>query len=247
MKTKVLFAVLMLFAAFAVGQNKTVFAPDHIGEVKVTPPEFTGLKITNTENDLSLINSYLQKNVNIPENATMYIQQGTEVVQFTITADGNVEDFKIINSVSRIVDEEIIRVLQTTDGMWKPGYNNNQPTAMTKEVSMMFCREKQEKPVTEIFTKLATTSFAKGNKALFEKHNVQKAMRCFSDGITYLPYDKSLLLMRGICRFEIGDKDGAMEDWNRLNALGDNIDMSEFAGNLQGMKGYGELMAVLKK
>ena len=53
--------------------------------------------------------------------------------------------------------------------------------------------------------------------------------------------------MRGICRYEVGDKVGALEDWNRLNTLGDNIDMSEYAGNLQGMKGYEELMAVLKK
>lgn len=247
MKTKVLFAVFMLFAATAIGQNKTLLAPDHIGEVKVTPPEFAGLKVTNTVSDLSLINSYLLENVYFPENAANYSPQGTEVVLFTVTADGNVQDFKIINSISREIDEEIIRVLQTTNGMWKPGYNNNQPVAMPQEVSMMFCREEQEKSVTEIFTEYATVSFGKGTKALFEKHNVNKALRCFSDGITYLPYDKSLLLMRGICRYEIGDKDGAMEDWNRLNALGDNIDMSNYAELIQGMTGYDELMAVLKK
>lgn len=52
MKTKVFFAVLMLIAVTAIGQNKTVFAPDHIGEVKVTPPEFTGLKVVNKVSDM---------------------------------------------------------------------------------------------------------------------------------------------------------------------------------------------------
>jgi hypothetical protein len=169
------------------------------------------------------------------------------VVQFTVTPEGKVRDFKIINSVSRDIDAEMIRVLQTTDGMWKPGYNNNEPIAMTREVSMMFYQEKPEKPVTEIFTELATASYAKGNNALFEKHNARKALRCFDDGMTYLPYDKSLLLMRGICRYEIGDREGAIEDWNRMSNLGCEINMSDYAEIIQGMKGYDELMAIIGK
>ncbi len=247
MKTKVLFSVLMLLAAFAVAQNKTVFAPDHIGEVKVTPPEFTGSMVTNTINELSLISNYLLENVISPESGTNVSPMGTEVVLFTVTPEGKVEDFKILNSVSRDIDEEMIRVLKTTDGMWKPGYNNNQPIAMPKEVSMMFYPEEQKKPVVEIFTEFATASFGKGSKALFEKHNVHKALRCFDDGMNYLPYDKSLLLMRGICRYEIGDREGAMEDWNRMSNLGCDIDMSKYAELLQGMKGYNELMAVINK
>ncbi|TNF41229.1 MAG: hypothetical protein EP310_07640 [Bacteroidetes bacterium] len=248
MKTKVLFAVFMLFAVTAISQNKTVFAPDHIGEVKVTPPEFAGLKVTKAVNEMSLIDSYLLENVVIPENLTNYNPQGTAVVQFTVTPDGNLEDFKIINSVSWAIDREMIRVLKTTDGMWKPGSNNNQPVAMTKEVSMIFCMNNdQSTPACELFTDYATVSFSKGNKALLEKHNVNKALRCYSEGIRYLPNDKSLLLMRGICRYEVGDRQGAMEDWNRMASMGGTIDMSEYTTQIEGMKGYNELMAIIGK
>jgi tetratricopeptide (TPR) repeat protein len=142
----------------------------------------------------------------------------------------------------------MIRVLETTNGMWKPGYNNNQAVDMTKEVSMVFFIDDQSsKTSDELFTSWATTSYKKGSTALYEKHNVDKALRCFNDGINYLPNDKCLLLLRGICRFEKGDSEGAMEDWNRMNEQGGNIDMSEYADLLKDMKGYDQLMATLKK
>lgn len=53
--------------------------------------------------------------------------------------------------------------------------------------------------------------------------------------------------MRGICRFETGDTEGAKEDWNRMSNLGCEIDMSNYAELIQGMKGYDELMAIIGK
>lgn len=247
MKTKVTIAIFMLMAFIAQGQNETLISPDHIDEVKVTPPEFAGISLANSANDLSLINSYLLNNLIYPEKSADYFLQGTEVVQFTVTTEGKVTDFKIINSVSKDIDQEMIRVLQNTNGMWKPGYNNNKPVDMLKEVSMLFYLNDQNKPVAEMFRERATGSFNKGSNALFEKHNVNKALRCFNEGIIYLPYDKSLLLMRGICRYEVGDKKGALEDWNRMSSLGETIDMKEYAEQIKETKGYDELMAILKK
>lgn len=247
MKTKVLFTIFVMWGFVAFGQQETLISPAQIGEIKVTPPEFTGIIVAKTTTDLSLISSYLMGNVSYPDNDAEHGSQGTEVVQFTVTADGNVKDFKVINSVSWEIDQEIIRALKTTDGMWKPGYNNNQKVDMTKEVSLMFCIRKMEKPVREIFTDRATLSYNKGSKALFEKGNVHKALKCFDDGINYLPYDKGLLMLRGICRYELGNKEGAIEDWNRMSSLGSDIDMSDYAELLQSMKGYEDLMAFVKK
>ena len=118
---------------------------------------------------------------------------------------------------------------------------------MTKEVSLVFCLSNMKKPIDELFTNWATVSYKKGSKALFEKHNVHKALKCFDVGINYLPYDKSLLMLRGICRYELGNKEGAIEDWNRMSSLGSDIDMSDYAELLQSMKGYEDLMAFVKK
>ncbi len=244
MKTISIFATIMLSAILALGQQ-------HIPEIKVTPPQFAGIENasriqSNSQN--ALIDNYLSKYVNYPEIAMFSGFEGTEVVQFTVTTEGNVTDFKIINSVCREIDNEVIWTLKQTDGMWLPGYNNGEPVDMTKEVSVSFCLDKvSSKSVNQIFSEKAKHYFANANKTLYEKHNPKKAIKFYSSGLNYLPYDQSLLLMRGICRYELGDKEGATEDWTRMTSLGVDIDMSEYMTQIEGMKGYEELMAIIKK
>jgi tetratricopeptide (TPR) repeat protein len=245
MKKNLFFALIMLVAGFAVGQQQ------NIPEVKVTPPQFAGienaLKVqSNSQN--ALIDDYLAKNVNFPEWAESWGFEGTEVVQFTVTTEGNVTDFKIINSVCREIDNEVIWALTQTNGMWLPGYNNGKPVDMTKEVSVAFCLDKvPTKSVHHIFSEKATRYYASANKTLFEKHNPKKAMKLYTSGLNYLPYDHSLLLMRGVCRYELGDKEGAIQDWTRMTSLGGEIDMSEYMAQIEGMKGYDELVNFLNK
>lgn len=244
MKKNVIFALIMLAAGFAFGQKQNVT------EIEVTAPMFTGI-----ENGLKVealqgnsLRNYLVENISYPEKAGKFLNEGTEVVQFTVTAAGNVIDFKIINSVCPVIDDEIIRALKNTDGKWLPGYNNGKPVNMTKEVSLAFILENESgRTIQEIFTEKAGHSFGVGTKNLFEKHNTRKAMKSFSAGLNYLPYDKSLLLLRGVCRYELGDTEGAKEDWNRMASLGGTIDMSEYSGQIAGLKGYNELITIIKK
>lgn len=244
MKKNLFFALIMLTAGFAFGQKQNVT------EVEVTAPQFTGIE--NVLNVQALpgysLRNYLMENISYPEKATKCFIEGTEVVQFTVTAGGNVTDFKIINSVCPDIDNEIIVALKNTNGQWLPGYNNGKPVDMTKEVSLAFILNNESGKTThEIFTKKAENSFGAGNKNLFEKQNPKKAMKNFSAGLNYLPYDKSLLLMRGICRYEIGDTEGAKQDWNRMTSLGGAIEMGEYTDQIAGLKGYDELMDILKK
>jgi TonB family protein len=249
MKTISIFATIMLIAIFAFGQDQIPGVK--VPEVKVTPPQFAGIenafKIQSSSQN-ALINNYLSKHVNFPEKAELRRMEGTEVVQFTVTTEGNVTDFIIINSICKEIDYEVIQALQQTKGMWIPGFNNNEPVEMTKEVSMVFYLDDgTSKPTHEIFSEKATEYFNTGNINLFEKHNVKKAMKSYAMGVNYLPYDKSLLLWRGMCRYELGDKEGAREDWSRIITLGGDIDMSEYMTQIEGMKGYTDMMAILKK
>jgi hypothetical protein len=87
-----------------------------------------------------------------------------------------------------------------------------------------------------------------GSKNLFEKKNPKKALRNYSMGIKYLPYDKGLLLLRGICRFEINDKEGAHKDWERLKSLGGfDIESINLTDNLKELKSYNVLADFLKE
>lgn len=248
MKTKLFFAGCLLIATIASGQNETVISSKNTGEITVTPPSFNETKISMEADNNSLLNQYLTKNIQYPAQAKNCSYQGTEVVQFTVTADGKVTDFKVINSVCPIIDDEVVSVLKSTSGMWKPGSNNGTPVAMTKEVSFAFCiRELTDKSQSEIFKERAVNAFKKGTVAIYEEGNPKKALKFYNQGINYLPYDKSLLLMRGLCKYELGNQKGAMEDWNRMASLGETIDMNEFSGLIENMKGYNEAMAVINK
>ena len=247
MKTITFFFSCMIFTIIALGQEPEA----NVKEVKVTAPKFAGIEnaveILNAS-ESETINGYLSKNFNYNDNRDVK-PEGTEVVQFTVTPSGELTDFVIINSVSRDIDKEMIRVLQTTGGMWIPGYNNKVPAAMTKEVSMAFYGgNNASKSVTEIFTEKATHYFMDGSKILFEKQNPKKAMKYYRWGLNYLPYDKNLLIMRGICRFETGDKDGAHQDWTRVKEMGGfDLEDSYLTENLKGLKSYEELTTIFKE
>jgi tetratricopeptide (TPR) repeat protein len=224
----------------------------NVKEVKVTAPQFAGIEnaveILNARESATIID-YLAKNIQYPEKDAKCFNQGTEVIQFTVTTEGELTDFVIINSVSREIDQEMIRVLKTTNGMWIPGINENEPTEGTIHVSLAFCTENNSsKSVTEIFTEKATHYFKDGNNTFLVKHNPKKALKYYNHAINYLPNDKSLLLVRGVCRFETGDKEGAHQDWERLKTLGgfDVVD-SYLTENLKGLKSYDELTSIFKE
>jgi len=236
MKAIFFFLSCMIFTVIALGQEQKA----NVEEVKVTAPKFAGVEnaaeIFNGR-ESETINEYLVKNF---EFSGHLFREGTEVVQFTVTPSGELTNFKFINSVSPEIDREMIRVLETTNGMWIPGYNNNVPREMPQEVSLAFYSgNNASKSVTEIFTEKATHYFSDGCKDLFEKQNPKKAIKHYSSGINYLPYEQSLLLLRGICRFETGDKEGAHKDWTRLKELGGlEMEDSYLSENLKELKSY---------
>jgi len=247
MKTIIFFFSCMMLTIIALGQDQK----PNLGEVKVTAPKFSGI-----ENAAKMLNGRESETINVYLSENFYYPvykdvnpEGTEVIQFTVTPSGELTNFVIINSVSHEIDEEMIRVLQTTNGMWIPGLNNNVPAEMTKEVSLVFYPgNNSSKSVTKIFTEKATPYFINGSKILFEKQNPKKAMKNFTRGINYLPHDKSLLIMRGICRFETGDKKGAHQDWERVKTLGGfDIENDYLTENAKGLKSYDEMTSVFKK
>ena len=241
MKTISFFATMMLMAAFAFGQKQ------NIDEVKVTPPKFTGVSnpiLLMKEGNFESIDDYLTRNIQYPEKDAKSFRQGTEVVKFTVSPIGELTDFTIINCVSPQINEEVIRVLQTTNGMWFPGYNNNEPVAMEKEVSIVFKIEGNR--FTPDFKTQATKYFSKGGEVFLAEHNPKKALKFYDKGIMLLPNDEGLLLMRGFARYETGDKDGANRDWQRIVTLGHTFDSEQFT-RLTGFKGFEEFANILYK
>lgn len=239
MKSKILFILLMIISAIALGQDQKSRMME---EIKVVPPKFTGVAravpVIEENRSVSELEGYLMNNVQYPQDAYDRHKQGTAVVSFVVTPNGEVEDFHIINSVSPEIDQEVIRVLQTTNGMWMPGYNNSNAVSMEKEVSVLFRINPNNNFIHE-----TQKIFVHGSKLMFIKDKPKRALRVYDQGVVLRPNDKSLLLMRGLTRYELGDKDGACRDWTRIKTLGGESDyyLDEFCE----MKGYADMIQIL--
>lgn len=248
MKRLVIFLLCMIISVITFGQEKKEYK-DEIKGVKVSPPRFIGneeLLTVSNEIQFGTLNDFLIRHVQYPEEAKDWQQEGTEVIKFVVTPKGEVTGFNIINSVSPEIDREVMRVLKTTNGLWRPGLNNGQPVEMAKEVSIdfKFCNGSEEIINTTDFVDRAKLFFNKGNRQLFKENN-KSALKQYNRAIRYLPNDKSLLVIRGLCRYKLGDKIGACQDWNRIKALG-GLDSDYYLNNFCEFKGYSDMISTLK-
>ena len=249
-KSTVIYVMCMLVSIITFGQEKKQYF-DEIKGVKMSPPRFIGnenLSAVLNQTQFRSINDYLAKQIQYPEKSKDWQEEGTEVIQFVVTPKSEVTDLRIINSVSSEIDREVIRVLKTTNGLWMPGLNNGQPVAMGKEISInfKFCNSADEINSATNFVDLAKQYFNKGNRQLFVKENIKSALRQYNKAICYLPNDKSILAIRGICKYELGDKNGACTDWNRVKALG-GLTTDYYLDKFCELKGYSELVSSLQE
>ena len=249
MKRTVIFGWLMIISVIAFGQEKKQYSNEIYG-VKVSPPRFTGneeLKTKLNEKEVGSLNTYLTRHFQYPENSIMFQEEGTEVVRFVVTPEGELTDFNVINSVSPEIDTEVLRVLKSSDRMWKPGLNNGEPVAMEKEISIAikFNRMGDGINYIENFVDLAQRYVVKGNKKMFAQKNCKGALKYYDYAMRYLPNDKSLLVTRGLCKYELGDTQGAYRDWTRIRTLG-GLDGDAYLDNLCGLKGFPEMISTIQ-
>lgn len=211
-------------------------------------PKFNGNKdatATMRADNKLMINNFLKENLVCPKEAAECCKEGTEIIEFTVTKTGDLNDFKVINSICPDLDKEVIRVLKTTNGMWTPGLENGEPTAMRNEVSLML-GDYSESTIGKNFIHEATRNFKAGNKNFLVKNNPGKAIHFYNRAINYLPNEKALLSMRGLCHYALGDKESANRDWNRIVALGESNSL-KITDDITAMKGYQEMKEILAK
>ncbi|HDS07127.1 MAG TPA: hypothetical protein ENO05_05815 [Bacteroides sp.] len=191
--------------------------------------------------DIQTIDEYLDQYVRYPESSGKKKHLGTEVVEFVVTTGGQLTDFRVINSLSKAIDQEMIRALSQTQGMWKPGLLNGVPVPMKKEVSLVFVPGDNYN-----LTEIAKKHLDSGNEALFEKKNPKRALKHFDQAVKIFPYNKDILSLRSLCRYELGDKQGAREDWKRIvdmEIIGEaaQLETGHLIVKMQSLEGYEEL------
>jgi tetratricopeptide (TPR) repeat protein len=221
-----------------------------VNEVTVSPPEFTGIPnyLESTRNGPDLIKRYLSENIVYPAKAAKCNSQGTELIKFTVTADGNLEDIKILNHVCPAIDKEMLRALKTTEGMWKPGIRDGQPVDMEYELFLTFALQSNSEEAKTAFLKEMQNHFKNGSKQMLLKQNFARAERCFDKAIVLWPFEPNTLMLRGLCRYEQGRTVEAVEDWERVKELTGIDFINEFEGEKYShLKGYHEFLGLINE
>lgn len=237
MKAKFLVAMFcMISTVFAFGQNEKTNLP----ESTIFAPEFS---VKFQKEGHGYLKDYLLSHIVYPENSLQWDEKGTEVIQFLVTPTGEVTDFKIINSISPDIDREVERALLSTSGMWRPSFDNGKPIAREREISLVFAPG--ELNPTKKFIKEAREYVALGNKQFFFKKNSKNALYYYNRAARYVPTDKSLLVTRGMCKYQLGDKTGACRDWNRIKSLG-GMEGDAYLDNFCEYNGYSEMISMVK-
>ena len=72
------------------------------------------------EGDAALL-EFLKANMQYPAVAEEQGVQGRVLVQFVVELDGTLSDVKVIRGVDPFLDKEALRVIQLSNGRWKPG------------------------------------------------------------------------------------------------------------------------------
>lgn len=244
MKKILLLFICLLVSALVYSQHEK--GHTELEQVEVSPPEFTGIKgstnlLNGETSHPTLLSEYILNHVKYPETDIERNREGKEIIRFVVQPDGTLTDFTVINSVSEAIDEEVVNALKTTEGMWKPGFNNEKLVPMEKEFSMVF-----KLATTRDLTAQATTQYRRGNKLLLLKYKPKRALRHFEQGLVYVPKSKPLLFLRGFAQYQLGEKDAAYQDWNRVKELG-GIDADGWLDNLCEMKGYAEMQEIMEE
>lgn len=233
MKKPIILILAMLVSFISYGQLQK-----NLNEVTVSPPKFTGIPVQKVLT-YETIEGYLTKTIQDQIQTNDISEEGTVVVQFTVTPLGEVSDITVINSVSPFLDNQVTEALQNTNGMWKPGTNNDLLVSMEKEVAISFRNKDNQK-----FVPRAQWFFKKGSKLLYKKEKPKRALKYYNYGVNLLPNSRPLLAARGLAKYELGDQLGACNDWNRVKNLG-GIESEGYMDNFCELPGYAEMINIL--
>lgn len=92
-------------------------------------PSYVAEKIAEFEGGMKGLLDFVIKNIRFPEGVTPPEKPIRVILQFTVLADGGVDDIRVMRSQGEAYDNEAIRVVRLSSGKWIPGENDGKPVA----------------------------------------------------------------------------------------------------------------------
>ncbi|MDR2358184.1 MAG: M56 family metallopeptidase [Prevotellaceae bacterium] len=113
----------------------------NVGQIDVNP-EFPG--------GIVALMKFIQDNLKYPKKAADKKTQGRVIVQFTVKANGNIDDVKVLKGADALLDEEAVRIVKTMP-KWKPGEHEGKAVAVNYLLPVMFQLNKDKEAETKYF------------------------------------------------------------------------------------------------
>ncbi len=144
-----------------VKSRKAVPEPITIDEPLFTsvenPPEFPG--------GIDAFYNFLAKNIKYPADSREKGIQGKVIIQFIVEQDGTLSALKVVRGVATDIDQEALRVLQTSP-KWTPGVQNGRAVRVQYNVPISFTMTDGKQPASTQ-SKTGAVIEDKARKSLF--------------------------------------------------------------------------------
>lgn len=81
---------------------------------------------------------FIKKNLQYPAEAQQAGIEGKPVVRFIVDANGTAQPATILRSVSPLLDQEALRVVNMLPQRWTPGEHKGKPAAVNLSIPIIF-------------------------------------------------------------------------------------------------------------
>ena len=204
MKTTLTTALLLLL--MIIGLKAQI----NIKETTVQPPHMKPSAV-GQEGDQELCD-YLASNIAYPEEGIKYMDEGIVKITFYVQKDGQLTNFKVVQSVSDECDQQDIAALKRTTKCWLPGKINHEPVDMETTVSVKF--DLTDTPTDEEISK---AYYKRGIHRFYLAHNplsseakrdrkLTASIRSLNNGLKYTPNEYCILALKAMVYQSMGDR-----------------------------------------
>lgn len=163
----------------------------------------------------SSFQDYLSKEIGTSN--LMYRKSGYIKASFIVRKSGLADSLKIINNISPKYDKVFTRLFLAGKNNWTPAYLAGKPVDVQKFIEIRYLNSEQTIP-----------AYFTGNQAnqAYNLQDYQSALALYDKALESVPTDKDNLYKRGMCKKNLGDIKGAVEDWKKIKELGGtNVDV----------------------
>ncbi len=209
MKTTLTTALLLLLMIIGIK------AQINIKETIVSPPQLKSQK-QRVEKDESLCN-HLKNNIIYPESAAAALHEGIVKVAFNVQRNGQLNNFRVIQSVCYECDQQVIEALKLTSKCWSPGKINHEPVDMETTVAVLF-----DLTDTRSDEELAKAHYNIGIRRFYMAHNplinpkqqhrkLEASIKSLNQALKYTPNEHCILAVKAMVYNSLGNTSKNLE------------------------------------